>query len=292
MFHRFLNTVRSILLGVLAIAAWQPAAAEVYVYEATIIFCATNCDPFAAVSVGSSVIGFLEIDVEPNGTFTETDIVNFGFEIFDSNAGLNPAVFDGATFVNPTESNPLPLDSRVVTFGEPAGYPFDGAIFGGSGTTGPNNELTGGQLVATFAVPPFNTFGAQIFFALGVGNTEGCLFGGMPGSCVALTTLEGGFSQLPGEIVVAENPTVFADTPIDDSSEATITVTNVAPMMGVDPCSMLVHDPATPPPPPFSCPDESGPLTILSVATLDPLADPFSITDNGCDGAVLAPLGS
>ncbi len=291
---RFINAVRVASIAALAAVTTQPASAEIYTFKGTMTLCTGICSSFAALGAPtggvanmtpSDVTGFIEIDVLPNGSFTEANVVNYGFEIYNSAVGIVPAMFTGETFDNPTEANPLPLDDRVVSFDFVPGFDnFPTMIFGGSGTTGPNNELLSGQLVATFTVPPFNPNGAQVYFEFGGVPTPGWLFGGL----VQFTEIDSVIEQLPGEISIADNPTVFPGTAINDGNNQVITVTNVPP--SADPCADLA--PPGVPDPAFSCLGEGGPLTITSVGAVDGLAPPFSIVTDNCTGEVLAVNGT
>ncbi|MEL7450760.1 MAG: VPLPA-CTERM sorting domain-containing protein [Pseudomonadota bacterium] len=166
------------LLGLSAMSAGAQAA--IYNYTSTVTLCTATCDSFASLDVGTTITGQIEIDVDPNGSFTDADVGAFTFQVF------NPALPVSGPVGDPVNDNPLILDSGLGIAGSN----------GSMGTADAAGQLNGGELLIEFLVPPFSSNGAFVVFDLTTGNGQVCLFfstaGCIPGATEAVK-FEGSF---------------------------------------------------------------------------------------------------
>ncbi len=160
------------------------ANAALYNYSSTVTFCSGTCDSFAALDVGTTISGTIEIDVAPGGSFGDAEVGAFTFQVFNPGAPPSGPVGD------PVNDNPLILDSGL-------------GIAGSNGTNGmadASGNLSGGELLIEFLVPPFSSNGAFVVFDLTTGNGQVCLFfagaGCIPGATQAVV-FEGAFELQP-----------------------------------------------------------------------------------------------
>jgi len=167
-------------LGVAALAAGS-ASATLYNYSSTITFCAGTCNRFAALDVGSTINGQIEIDTAPNTSFTDADVGDFQFLVF------NPAIPPSPPVGDPTTDNPLVLDSLLGI----------AQSNGSTGSTGSTNDLKVGELLIEFLIPPFSSNGAFVVFDLATGDGKVCLFYAASGCDITVVEFKGKFTQAP-----------------------------------------------------------------------------------------------
>ena len=160
-----------------------------YNYDGDITLCTGTWDSFAALELGSEVVGTVGIAVDASSTFDAEDIASFDFEI-TSSAPAEP--FDGT---NPATANPLPINRLVAVIQD--SVTVGGTTFTTGGTTDASGQLTSGTILFEFTVPPFSSNSAWVIFDVGTGTAQVCLFfatsGCIPGATEAVV-VEGGFS--------------------------------------------------------------------------------------------------
>jgi hypothetical protein len=135
------------------------ARAAVYNYSGVVTVCTGTCDAFPSLAVGSLITGPSTIDVGPNDSFTDADITDFTYEVF------NPALPVSGPVGDPTTDNPMIIGSGVHAVSN-----------GSNGTTDGAGELNGGEILLEFIVPPFNDNGAFVESDLVSGESRICLF--------------------------------------------------------------------------------------------------------------------
>ena len=188
----FRLTCPNILIIAVMAFPWGATNAALYDFEGTVVLCTGTCDSFASLDVGTQVTGQWEINTTPGGSWGFADMGAFSADMLNPGAPLEP--FNGT---NPTTANPFPL--------LPATSPI--AASGGGlttiGTTDAANELSSGNIVHEFIIPPFNSNGAWIVFdigANGVAQAQLCLFfptaGCIPGATQAVV-IDGQFTLVP-----------------------------------------------------------------------------------------------
>ncbi len=183
-------TVAAIALAGLGSAT--AANAVLYEFNGTVTLCTGTCDSFASLDVGTQINGIWEIDVQADGTWGFVDVIDFGAEVFNPGAPVEP--FDGT---NPTTANPLPLLPSVAPVAAAGGGLTTG---GGTNATG---QLENGTILHEFVVPPFNSNAAWVVFDIGLdgaATAQVCLFfptaGCIPGATQAVV-IEGQFTVVP-----------------------------------------------------------------------------------------------
>lgn len=171
------------MLG-LGLMAAGSANAALYNYTSVVTLCTGTCASFAALDVGSTITGQLDINTTPGGSFGDADMGAFTFFVF------NPALPPSGPIGDPVNDNPLVLDSGLGI----------AASNGTAGTTDAANEIVGGQMLIEFLVPPFSSNGAFVVIDLATGDGQVCLFfstaGCIPGATEAVK-FSGEFSLVP-----------------------------------------------------------------------------------------------
>ncbi|MFK8016561.1 MAG: VPLPA-CTERM sorting domain-containing protein [Gammaproteobacteria bacterium] len=174
-----MKRLKSIAAGAVLLAAGS-ANAALYNYSSVVTLCTGTCDSFAALAVGTTITGQIEINTTAGGSFTDAEIGAFQFLVTNPALPVVPPVGD------PVNDNPLVLDSVLGI----------AASNGSAGTTDGANELDSGELLIEFLVPPFSSNGAFVVFDLATGNGQVCMFfssaGCMPGATQAVA-FEGSF---------------------------------------------------------------------------------------------------
>ena len=180
---RIIADRRNLYLIALALfgLTWNGMAFAVsYTYSGTVTLCTGTCDGFASLALGTTINGNIEIDTLANGTFGDADVGGFSFSM------LNPALPISGPVGDPVNDNPLIISSLLGI----------AASNGTAGMTNGSNEISGGQMLFEFLVPPFSSNGGFIVFDLTTGNGQVCLFyagaGCIPGATQALV-FEGEF---------------------------------------------------------------------------------------------------
>jgi hypothetical protein len=187
-----MNNIKTIaatlLLGTAALGATS-ANAALYNYTSTVTLCTGTCDSFAALALGATITGQIEIATNPDGSFGDADIGAFQFLVTNPALPIVPPVGD------PVNDNPLVLDSLLGI----------AASNGSLGSTDSENQLSSGELLIEFLVPPFSSNGAFVVFDLATGNGQVCLFyataGCIPGATQAVA-FEGEFTLVTTPIPV------------------------------------------------------------------------------------------
>lgn len=173
----------TLILAILAVASVEDLAAELYTYSGVVTLCTESCDGFVSLAVGSTINTNFEIDTLPNSGFTDDQMGPFQSEIF------NPAEAPSGPVGDPVTDNPLLLDSSAGV----------AASNGTSGSTNAANELSNGQILIEFLVPPFSDNGAFVVYDLATGNGQICLFYTTTG-CIAgateIVNFEGSFTLI------------------------------------------------------------------------------------------------
>jgi hypothetical protein len=185
------KTFWALVLVTLGVAGNGVANADQYHFNGTVTLCTGTCDSFASLAVGTQVTLTYDINTTPGGAWGFADMGDFGGDIFNPAAPVEP--FDGT---NPTTANPLPLTSAVAPIAA------SGGGLTTSGTTDAVNELNSGNILNEFIVPPFNSNGAWVIATIGAGGnvqTQVCLFfttaGCIPGATQAVV-IEGQFNNI------------------------------------------------------------------------------------------------
>lgn len=189
--NRYKALVAFVLLAATTTVA-STANAATYNFSGVVTLCTGTCDSFASLSLGTEVTGNWEILTTPNGSWSFADMGAFAAEVFNPGAPLEP--FNGT---NPTTANPLPLTPGIAPITAAGGGLTTG------GTTGASNELSSGNILHEFIVPPFDSNGAWVVFDIGAGGVaqaQVCLFfptaGCIPGATQAVV-IDGQFSLVP-----------------------------------------------------------------------------------------------
>lgn len=181
---KFIKSIAGAVMLGFGLLAASSANAALYNYTSTVTFCSGTCDSFAALSVGSTITGQIEINTTPGGSFGDADVGAFTFFV------TNPAIPPSGPVGDPVNDNPLVLDSGL-------------GIATSNGTVGMTdaaNAISGGTMLIQFLVPPFSSNGAYVIFDLATGDGQVCLFyataGCIPGATEAVR-FEGEFSLVP-----------------------------------------------------------------------------------------------
>ena len=185
----------SIALIVFGLAGNGVASADLYAFSGTVTLCTGTCASFASLDLGTRVTGTWEINTSASGAWGFADVGVFQAEVLNPAVPLEP--FNGA---NPTTANPLPLVAAVAPIVAAGGGLTTG------GTTDAANELSSGNVLHEFIVPPFNSNGAWVIFDIGAGGVataQVCLFfptaGCIPGATQAVV-IDGQFSLVAGGV--------------------------------------------------------------------------------------------
>lgn len=135
------------------------AHAAVYNYSGVVTLCTGTCDDFASLDVGSLITGPSIIEVGPNESFMDADIIDFTYEVF------NPALPVSGPVGDPFTDNPMIISAGIQAVSN-----------GSSGTTDGAGELDSGEILLEFVIPPFNDNGAFVVSDLATGESRICLF--------------------------------------------------------------------------------------------------------------------
>lgn len=190
-----LNKLKSIIGATLlgcGLLVSGSANSALYQFDGVVTLCTGTCASFASLALGTTVSGTYEINTTPNGSWGFADMGAFGANIFNPGASIEP--FDGT---NPTTANPLPLIAGVAPIVASGGGLTTG------GTTDADNELSSGNILHEFIVPPLNSNAAWVIFDIGSGGVaqaQVCLFfptaGCIPGATQAVV-IDGQFTFIP-----------------------------------------------------------------------------------------------
>ena len=212
----------SIALIVFGLAGNGVASADLYAFSGTVTLCTGTCASFASLDTNTHVTGTYEINTSSSGAWGFADVGVFQAEVLNPAVPLEP--FDGT---NPTTANPLPLVATV------APITAAGGGLTTSGTTGAANELSSGNILHEFIVPPFNSNGAWVIFDIGAGGVtqaQVCLFfptaGCIPGATQAVV-IDGQFSLVSPPLNADPSSIDFGQVMIGQSALVDVTLTSL-----------------------------------------------------------------
>ena len=189
--NKFNSLIAATLLG-FGLFVGSPANAALYQFDGVVTLCTGTCSNFASLDVGTTLSGTWDINTTPGGSWGFADMGAFDALLNNLFAPVEP--FNGT---NPLTANPLPVTPSIAPIAAAGGGLTTG------GTTDATNELSSGNILHEFIVPPFSSNGAWAIFdigANGVAQAQICLFfpiaGCIPGATQALV-IDGQFTFIP-----------------------------------------------------------------------------------------------